>query len=63
VTKRIKAKTMVSFQVTFELPEKMSIQQARLIIEDTLVESELRIASAVDIKVHLVNKEIQYGQR
>lgn len=63
VTKRLKSKTTVSFQVTFTLPEKMSINEARQKVRDAMRESELNIETDTDLKVHLTNKEVSYGQR
>lgn len=60
---RTKCETIVSYQVSFKLPQGLSTRDARTIIEDKLVESsDLKIGSPLDVKVHLVNKEIKYGQ-
>lgn len=57
-------KTVVSFQVTFELPNGVNIPKARERIKEALLlEAALQIPDTAAIKVHLTNKEIQYGAK
>ena len=63
MAKMIKQVT-VSFQVTFELPSGVTIPQARERIKEALLlEALLQIPETGAIKVHLLNKEIQYGAK
>ena len=59
---RKKAEVTVSFQVTFQLPQGMSIPTARQYIKDALFhQTELGIINTAEVKVHLTNKEIKYA--
>lgn len=65
--KGMEVTTTVSFQVTFKLPKGMNIIKAREHIKDALSNNgeyggELKL-NFLDIKCHLTNKEVQYGQR
>lgn len=56
------SQTTFTFAVTFVAPKGMNIPTARDLIKSALVgTTELDIVSPRDIKVHLTNKEVEYG--
>ena len=60
-----KAITTVTFAVTFQLPAKVTIQQARASIKEAITgdKSSMHLSELDNIKVHLLNKETSYGKR
>lgn len=56
--------TTYTFQVTFTAPKGMNIPTARQLIKDALIAvPDMGLESSADLKVHLTNKEVKYGQR
>ena len=62
MSKRLKMKTTLSFQVTFVMPEGKNIPAMRDYIKLCLYQGDLQLDPA-EVKVHLTNKEVSYGQR
>lgn len=67
-----KAITTVSYQVTFELPEKVTLKDARDYVKDAIQmhcgqggrgQYSFDAKAFSDVKIHLVNKETSYGKR
>mgnify|MGYP003476140997 CR=1 FL=1 len=59
-----KTTTKLSFQVTLQLPEGMTIKDTRAAIVDSLKRNAvLGLSVDNEVKVHLTNKETSYGKR
>ena len=61
---RPKAKTIMTFAVTFPVPQGMSIASARELIIEGLQDTGLfKDRDTTGLKVSLTNKEVQYAKR
>lgn len=60
-----KSTTKLTFALTIEQPEGMTIKDARQMIIDGVLSiyPKLHTKDTVDVKCHLLNKETSYGKR